>query len=414
MKAGTAQQDRVWSSQFIQLFMTEVCFQMGFYMTRPMMSGFAVWLGASVGLAGIISGLGMGIAILMRPATGIIADFFSKKSTLVAAFVTFMITSLGLTISPAVEVVAVFAGLQGIALCLKSISLIALTVLVVPASRRGEGVGWIGIVTVLAMAFGPLLGTPLMETLGYRACFIMAAVLFALGAILAVNFKAPKGSEGLRTKGEGSDVQPTQADEPARLAESPARKPGLLGRMFFVPAVPYMLVATFLISASSSMTAFLIYLTTIGVVESGQLYFALYATAALISRPLAGRLVDTKGFVTVALPGLVIGGVGIACLVFSQSMVAVCITGVLAGAGFASAQCAVQTESVHGVDVHSLGSATNTLYLGFDLGGFVGPAIAGFILQALSAQAFFITIIVFVLIAVAVVLYSAARKRTQC
>ena len=60
---------------------------------------------------------------------------------------------------------------------------------VMPSSRRGEGLGYYGVMNNLAMAFGPMAGLFVVSSMGYTSLFIMAVVSALCGLLFAMFVK---------------------------------------------------------------------------------------------------------------------------------------------------------------------------------------------------------------------------------
>ena len=126
-----------------------------------------------------------------------------------------------------------------------------------------------------------------------------------------------------------------------------------------------------------------------GYLESGPLYFAVFALCALASRPFAGRLSDSMGVTAVALPGLLLAAATVVLLVFFPTAPFVVLAAVGMGIGQSAARSALEAEAVRGVDMDHLGRASNTFYIGMDLGTAVSPIVSGALLQVGSPQMMF-------------------------
>lgn len=71
---------KLWNPKFAQLFCIEAMLQFGLYLTRPLVAGYAVSLGASLTLAGFLAGLLAAAALAARPVSGIAADRLGKRT----------------------------------------------------------------------------------------------------------------------------------------------------------------------------------------------------------------------------------------------------------------------------------------------------------------------------------------------
>ena len=400
MADAAMQDDRptsIWNKGFAMLVIIEIFLQIGGALSRPLVSNFVIGLGAGIAIAGFVVGLSTGTATVLRPVSGFLSDRVNKKTNLTVSATAFTIAAFGCAISDSVFWVALFSVVQGIALSFKGIGMASLVAMSVPSNRIGTAVGGIGLISTLALAVGPALGTLISEVIDIRASFYIAGALCLVGCVISFFYKAPAAAAGkkeeLTLEGDGPLI--------ARLARL----------SFHFPTLPFAVLAVFVMCAHSSMTGLVLSMSTMGYLESGSLYFTSYALAALLSRPVAGRLSDAYGVAAVGVPGLLIAAVGMAELVFFHSWIAVVVSGVLMGLGQAASHSAVQAEAVRGVDSAHLGRATNTYYLGVDIGIASGPFAGGAIIAAFSPEALFVFNTFTLLFAVGMLL--VLRKRRQ-
>ena len=79
-----------------------------------------------------------------------------------------------------------------------------------------------------------------------------------------------------------------------------------------------------------------------------------------------------------------VAALGVGLLAAAPSNGATILAGALMGLGQCSAQCAMQAESLRGVDPLHIGRASNTYFIGMDAGVGFGPAASGAVLQAMG------------------------------
>ena len=369
---------KVWNKKFVYLLILSVFISFGNFMMRPVVANYALFLGATLGTAGMVSGIAFAVATLMRPLSGFLSDRISKKVSLVAAAAAFATAGYGCSLAGSVEVLSLCCIIQGVAYAFQSIGSVTLIALSVPQSRMGTAMGWSGLVQTVAMALGPSLASMVGTTFGYSVNFTIGGILTTIACIMALIFKAPAGAQGMAKQ------SPKEQNE----AESAILH--IIKQAFYGPTLPITLVATLCSCSHAAMMGMLLSLGEAGVIENAPAYFIAYAGFALVSRPLCGRLTDSIGAIKVGVPVLLIGSAGMAALVFGSGPFAIVVCGALMGIGQSSALSITQAEAVRGVDPAFLGRATNTYYLGLDLGGAIAPIIGGFLLGIGSPQLFFV------------------------
>ena len=86
--------ERLWNRRFAKLLCIETMLQFGLYLTRPIISSYAVSLGASFAVAGFLAGLLATAALAVRPVSGVVSDRLSKKGLLVVSCALFAISAV--------------------------------------------------------------------------------------------------------------------------------------------------------------------------------------------------------------------------------------------------------------------------------------------------------------------------------
>ena len=394
----------IWNRFFVQLLIVEAMLQIGGFISRPVVTSFAVETGATLSAAGFIAGLGNIGAMILRPVSGFLSDSMSKKRLLVISAFLFALSSFGVAISDTPIAIGAWNALQGVALAFKSVCMASLVAMASPPERIGSSIGLLGLMNTLAMAIAPAAGSAISEAFGYSICFFVSAGICAAGFLLALAYRPAPVS--LPT----SDKSKTGASEAGGNALS-----RLFKSAFYVPTIPYTVIILFTMWSHGTLTTMVLVLSDMGYLESGAIYFTAFAICALVSRPFAGRLSDTAGVAAVAIPGLGIAALGLGLLAVYHSLPFVIIAGIGMGIGQSGARSALEAESVRGVDVGHLGRASNTFYTGMDLGVAAGPIVSGLLLQVSSAQMLFVSLAASCVIAAIILLFvnRAHRRKKQ-
>jgi len=402
-KNTTAAQEptKVWNRKFVYLLFMSIFISFGNFMMRPVVSNYALSMGASLATAGLVAGIAFAVATLMRPISGFLSDRISKKVSLVAAAASFATAGFGCSLAGSVPVLAACCIIQGIAYAFQSIGSVALIALCVPQNRMGTAMGWSGVIQSVAMALGPSLTAAVAAQWGYSSCFLTGGILTAIACVMAIAFRAPAGAQGA-------------AKKTANHKEGESGLVHLFKQAFYVPALPITMIALFCCCSHAAMSGLLLTLGEQGFVENAAAYFLAYAAFALVSRPFAGRLTDSLGPVKVGLPLLAIGVAGMAAITFGGGPLAIIFCGALMGIGQSSTLSITQAEAVRGVDPAFLGRATNTYYTGLDLGGALGPFVGGIFLGMGSPQGFFIFLMsTLVLGAILLIIFGRRKSRKR-
>ena len=390
---------RIWNRKFVTILFIYLMVMMGNYMMRPIISNYALSLGASLSVAGVVAGMAFAVATVLRPVSGYLGDRLNKKTSLVIALAAFCVSTYGCALSENIVLVGACCAVQGLALSFQAIGLTSLATLCVPRARIGTAVGWMGIIMTITMAFGPWITSSIAALAGYRASFLLGGVLCTIGLVTTVLFKAPPGAEGRK------DIV---GDEGA------SKLKAIVGKAFHLPTVPIAIAGMLALWAPSSISMLLLTVEDTGYLTGAAWYFVVNAAVSLGARPLAGWLSDRTRSAIIAPPLLMLGVIGMIVLINGRDLTSIVICGALMGLGPSSAISVIQAESVRGVDVEHLGRATNTYYLGIDMGGALGAWVGGFLMQLGTPTLMFgFDAFTFVVAAVVVLLAHFARKRRR-
>ncbi|WP_139651561.1 MFS transporter [Raoultibacter phocaeensis] len=389
--------NKLWNIRFVHLLLIEAVFQFATYLINPIISQYVIALGSSLAVGGFVAGLVASSALAVRPVTGWVADRLSKTTLLVLSALLFTVAAFGCAFTQSVGGVGLFRIVQGVAFAFRSAVVVSLVSVVVAHDHIGRAVGWVGVVTTASCAIAPSVAAALGSQIGYFGCFVIAGCLFAAGLVLAVLFKAPQ------------DIRVRHRTMRSRKGQY--RAPGFPLRDFvYVPAVPYSAMAALSGVPHGINVSLLLTVGEFRGIAGVSLYFTLYAVSALVARPLAGRLSDTRSFGVVIVPVLLVELVGCGVLIAMDSLGAVALAGMLVGIGQGSAYSALQAEAVRGADEQELGRASNTFYIGPDINMGMSPFVGGIIMQTWGVSAMYTVCFCFVL--GALVLYLLMRKRS--
>lgn len=385
--------NRLWSSSFIFLLLIELFLQFGLYITRPIIANYAVELGANMALAGFFSGLLATVALLTRPFSGYFSDVFSKKKLLVISSALFSISACGCACARHLAPIGIFISIQGLAFAFKSTVVISMVKHVVPASKIGQGVGWMGVAYTISCALGPGIGSYLSRNFGYSFIFWVSFALLCAGFILACLYR-PTTLYGAMSEKAGvkkiekaiEDDGDIQATHVAHIDET-AKSSFSLKKLIYIPALLYSAVACFLMVTQGTLASFILLIGQAKGIEGCAIYFAIYSLSTLCARPLSGKLSDTYGFKVVVLPMLVLAAFSPLCLAFSNSILGIILSGACMGIGQGSAYASLQAESVRHASNEELGRASNTFFIGPDIGMGLGPIISGWLFENFGINA---------------------------
>jgi MFS family permease len=314
------------------------------------------------------AGAGMVTAVLLLGTVGAelasscLIRRYGYRPVLAAGAVLLGVPSLVLLAHASLAVLAAASVIRGFGFGLGTVVLDTLAALLVPADRRGEGLGLLGVFAtvpgVVALPAGVWLaghvGYPIVVGLTAAAALVPLVALAWLPARPA-SLGAGPGGQVSRRDGHGTGLL-------AGLRQIGLRRPALI---FAASTAAAGVVVSFLPLASG---------ITRNVAAIGLLAQALTAT---VGRWWAGRRGDRIGHGRLLTPALAIGSLGLAGLIWPGSPVAV-ITGMcLFGAGFGVLENATFALMIDRMPPAGAGTASAIWNLAYDGGYGAGPAVFG-------------------------------------
>ena len=222
----------------------------------------------------------------------------------------------------------------------------------VPAARRGEGIGYYGLSNTVAMAVGPLLGVEILQRFGFSILFIISFCFAALGFLFAWGIEHQAVDKSASTKS-------IILFEPKVFS--------FASIMFFVAGL-YSGVLSFIVLFGKE----------IGIENPGS-YFLAFAAALFLSRPYAGRILDQEGPVKIMLIGFAAMAASFLFLFLADGIILFMTSAVLFGVGFGIIQPTALTMAINKVGPLQRGVANGTIMTAFDLGVGCGAILLGMI-----------------------------------
>ena len=214
-------------------------------------------------------------ALIVRPFSGYLLDAFQRKPLYLLSYAIFTFLFLGYIAGGLLLFFVLLRFLHGLSFGMVTVGGNTLVVDIMPAERRGEGLGYYGLTNNTAMSIGPMVGLFLHQAVSYEWIFAIAMFTSLLGLLLACCVKAPS-----RTKTKA----PKQALSLDRFILVKGLRAGLA---LLLLSIPY--------GATTNYVA--MYVSSIQMDITPGVYFTIMAIGMGVSRIFAGKYVD-KGYVT--------------------------------------------------------------------------------------------------------------------
>ncbi|MBA4384781.1 MAG: hypothetical protein C0410_08600 [Anaerolinea sp.] len=348
---------KLWNRSYILVILISTMSAFSFYMVATIMSKYLVGIGTTITLAGIIVGLFSLTSLFSRPFCGLMTDRFNNVRLLMWSNVLMLIGLLGFAITTNIPLIIFFRICSGLGFAVGSTVQVSMIIRFIPEDRTGEGIGYMGISQLIGSACAPGLGLAIAESVGMKATFIAAAVLPAVTCVFLLFIK--------------NLHHPNPITEKRKVAF----------RDFFEPkALPFTLPYSTLSFVNGIIASYLVLFADELGIKGISIYFTVYAVCLFLIRPIAGKLMDSKGLKYTVFPGMIITAISMFMLGISHSLWLILLTCVLRAIGQGAAQPSLQAGCINHIGRDRSGVATSTFFLGGDVGQGVGPMVGGAVL----------------------------------
>ncbi|RHW32725.1 MFS transporter [Lysinibacillus yapensis] len=389
------EKEPLWTRNFIMISLINFFVTLIFYLLIVVIAGYAVdEFDASTSTAGLVSSIFIVGSLLGRLLTGRVITSIGSKKTFQIGLVAFFLTTFAYFVVVNLPVLILIRLLHGVAVGIIGTTTGTLIAQIIPATRRGEGIGYFSMSAVLATAIGPFIGIFLIQnTESFTSVFIFNAILVIICILLYFT------------------VNLSTIQAPLR-ADAPERETGFKISNYIEPkAIPISIVVLFIGFAYSGVMSFLsFYAESINLVEAGSFFFLVYAIAILCTRPITGPLMDRKGANIVVYPALILFALGMVLFSQATNSVIFLIAAGLIGIGYGNMNSIAQALAVKSTEVHRYGLATSTYFILLDLGLGVGPFILGLIEPYTTYRMLFLFMVPIILAALVLYYFLVGRK----
>lgn len=306
--------------------------------------------------AGIIISLYTIGALCCRPFAGFLVDTLSRKPLYFWTFFAFTLCFIGYWTIGLLPLMAVVRFMHGVFFGISTTASNTVAIDTLPASRRGEGIGYFGISVNMAFATGPMTGMFLYEGLGSNVVFAISVALCIIGLTLVKTLQ----------------VKPREKKPHAPLS---------LDRFFLTKAIPQFANFIFVGFAYGPVTNYIaLYAKELGIGGSGWFY-ALIAAGLILNRITTGRLID-RGWLTRLIGiGMTLIVVAYTILAFCNSAVVFFVSAFLIGTSLGLIFPGYQTMCVNLARHDQRGTANSTYLSGWDIGIGAGILAGGSMAQ---------------------------------
>lgn len=352
----------IWTKSFNINFITNFLVYLCMYLLIVIVASYTKEVyHASDSVAGLVSGLFIIGSLIGRFATGKYVNKIGPKRILLIGLAFLLITQLCYFIEGSLSFLMFTRLINGIATGITTTATGTIAAYVTPSERKSEGISLFSLSLVIGAAIGPFFGLLLINSfpikLLFFICLICGIVSFIISFFVNVKFEITNETSTPTTKRKGFNLSNYIAKEA-------------------VPVAIIMLIAG--LTYSSILTFLQFFAKEIDLVSLASYFFIFYAIASLITRPIAGRLMDQKTENVVAYPSFILLFLTFLVLSLTHSGWMLVLAGLLLGAGYGNISSCMQAIAIKVSPPTKYGIATSTYFIGLDLGLGFGPYVLGF------------------------------------
>jgi predicted MFS family arabinose efflux permease len=344
-----------------------------FYLLLSAVPLYARSVGASTGLAGLTTTALTLSSVAAYPVTPRLMARYGTRAVLAGGLLALGLPALALAVTANVGLILAACMVRGAGFAVLCVAGGALTVSLIPAHRRGEGLALVGLVSGIPSVAALPLGVWLAGHLGYRPVFA-AGGLAAMAGLASLPW----------LPGAGPATRATKADGMLAALRNPALvRPAAL---FSATTMAVGIIVTFLPLAVTRADA-----------DVAALALLVQPAAAIAGRWLAGRRGDRlsnrpgdrpgdrygtrRGSAALLVPGVLAAAAGVLVLSLTAVPAAVIAGAAVFGLGFGVTQNVTQTVMYDRVPESAYGASSALWNLAYD--GGMGLGAAGFGVLAL-------------------------------
>lgn len=356
-KPLTEPNEKLWTKNFVSLTLTNGLFFGGFHILLPTIPLYAAQQGGTSTQVGLIAGIFVFSAIFIRLFTDYGKNKFGKMNCLfIGIAISFLAAASYLIWNSVAELLAIRV-IHGIGFGIATTFYATIAADVVPSARIGEGMGYFGLGTTVAMAIAPALGIWLLNEYGFSAVFIVAVLCQIIAYVWTrfCSFSSAMPVDDFQTKHSNSIVD--------KFMEKGTRFPAFLTVLFGI-------------SYGSVLNFIAVFAKEVHITNPG--YFFLLGTVCVcLSRTVTGRIFDKKGPAWVILPGAILFLLSFVVLNMTTSLGVLLGASVLYGLGLGALFPALQTWILNLVPDDRRSAASATFYNVLDVGTGGGAILFG-------------------------------------
>lgn len=356
--------EKIWTKSFISISLVQLLIFLSFYALLTTLPIYVIdQLGGNEAEGGLVVTAMLLAAIIVRFFSAKLLDKIGKKRGLVISVAVFMLTSFLYLFIESYTSLLALRFFHGFSFGIITTATGAIAADIIPASRKGAGLGYFAMAMNVAVVLGPFIGLTLIQYVSFQTLFFILSVLMIVALI---NSMMVQVKEEIVLKNNNKK----------RLS---------IHDFIETRALPIAIIASLASLSYASVMSFIsVYATSIGLASTASFFFLVFAAVMLITRPYIGRSFDLKGPRFVLLPCLSFFAVGLIALSVTNSSWLLLLSAGLIGLGYGSILPGFQTIAIQISPDSRSSHATSTFFILYDLGIAIGSFVWGLIVSGIG------------------------------
>lgn len=377
IQESARQKPALWTKQFVTLTLASFLL---FLNLQMLLSTFSMHIKSNLHGGDMQVSLATSVfavtAIVARLLTSSWIKRWSKDAVLTAGLIIAAASTALAALPESVAPLLVMRAIYGLGFGIGSTVIPTLVSQIIPPQRMGEGIGYFGLSTSLAMSIGPATGMSIMKEYGFTTLAIIGVgAVLCMFPMLLLSGAYKLGSKRKEAAASQQVQRMEQADMAKQASAGAVRSRSIWRFTILFPALLNMLIS---ITYSGILSFIAVYGEELQLAQVG-LFFMFNALTILLVRPIAGKIFDRKGPLVVLLPAAAFVIVSMIVLSYTTNMLTLIVSALLYGAGFGSIQPTLQAWMLRSASKEQYGVVNGIFYNATDLGVSIGAIVLGVI-----------------------------------
>ncbi|MCQ6277384.1 MFS transporter [Bacillus sp. V3B] len=378
--------NRLWTKDYICICLTTFFIFLNYYYLLVTIPIYLIQhLEGTPAYAGLLVTVFYIAAIVVRPFAGQWITSLGIKKVFFISLIIYLGASLMYFFTTSMVSLLILRVIHGIGFGMISTTTGTIVATIIPPSRKGEGMGYNGLMMNISMAMGPFLGLIAINQWGVQMMFAVSVASVVLGAIAGLLIKLPKEEKQVAQE----KVSKKRGLDPKELIEMSAIRISLVGLFF---AIVYASIVSFVS----------VYAKEIQLTEVASYFFIVYAAILILSRPFTGRWFDQYGENVIMYPSIICFAIGMFILSQADSAFVFLLSAAFIGIGWGTIFPSAQTIAIQLAPPERKGVATGTFFSTMDSGLGLGSLIVGVLGTVIGYSSLYFCGSIFVLLGLVV------------